>query len=116
MPSPSHSMNALRRIDFVDALSVLQEMLGREIQVELNFRGPFFGCGLRGRFEAVHSLPPDCSSNSAVLVELADGEGLYLDPQDILESLVGVASGGSRWLEFHLSIGAVVTFEPALGR
>jgi hypothetical protein len=105
-------MDALRRVDFLEALSVLQEMIGREVQVELNFREPFFGCGLRGRFEAVHSLPPD-SSDSAVLLELSGGEGLYLNPKDVLEALVGVASGGSRWLEFHLLIGAVVTFEQA---
>lgn len=100
-------MDALRPIEFTDALEWFQAHIGREIRILVNHHGHFFGCGMQGRLCRVETLPPD---DSAIRVVVGAGEGLFLDPEDVTAMLGGGASGQS-WLEFQTCFGPVVTVE-----
>ena len=108
--TPSSSVNAVRKIEFVDALGRLQSLLGQELRVLVNFRGTFGGATMEGRLTRVQTLPPE---NSAVNILLEDRQGLLLDPIDT-EMLLVDERGGRRWcLEFHLPSGVAIVLEPA---
>jgi hypothetical protein len=110
MSGPLDFMEALRPIEFTDALLRLQELIGSEVKVIVNFYGRFFGCGFDGELDSVQTLPPD---DTAVRLVFDAGPGLFLDPADVEAFLGGIAGSGSSWLELHLSFGATVTIESA---
>jgi hypothetical protein len=105
---PPQKVNAVRIIEFTDALARLQTMLGRELRVLVNFHGSFGGCTMQGRLTRVQTLPPD---DSAVNILLEDRHGLLLDPIDTEVILVDDGRNTRRWLEFHLPSGVVAMVE-----
>lgn len=101
-------MDALREVEFTEALAWLQGLIDREVSVILNHYGHFFGLGQKGTLRRVETLPPD---NSAIRVVLGDGEeGLFLDPKEVT-AFLGDEPGGKSWLELRASFGPVVTVE-----
>jgi hypothetical protein len=104
-------MDAMRPIDFTDALRCLQKWIGTEVDVTINYDdGRFFGCGLAGRLDRVETFPPD---NSAIKVVLQDDRGFFLDPADV-DAFAGPADDDHAGiLELRLSFGASVTVEPS---
>lgn len=106
-PNALRGMDVLRPIEFTDALAWLQARFGQEVRVSLNHHGHFFGCGLQGTLQRVETLPPD---NEAIRIVVGVGEGLFLDPVDVIAA-VGGGSSNQSWLEFRTPFGPVVTVE-----
>ncbi len=79
MPVPLSHMDELGQIEFTDALSRLQDLIGTEIKVTVNLYGQFFGCGLQGQLNRVETLPPD---HEAIALIMDGHTGVYLDPAD----------------------------------
>lgn len=102
-------MEALRAVEFTDALAWLQGAIGCEVRVVLNHHGRFFGCGLQGTMRRVETLPPD---DCAIRIVVGHGEGLFLDPVDVT-AFIGTQADGREWLEFQTRFGPVVTVEVA---
>lgn len=102
-------MDVLRPIEFTHALARLQEMIDCEVSVVVNHHEHFFGCGLKGRLRRVETLPPD---DAAIRIVVGDGEGLFLDPEDVA-AFLGTEGDGRSWLEFQTGFGPVVTVEVA---
>lgn len=109
MPAPLSRMDDLGQIEFTDALSHLQGLIGVEIKATVNFYGQFFGCGLQGELNRVETLPPDHEAISLVLDEQT---GFFLDPADT-KAYVGPESPESGWLEFRTAYGVSVVVERA---
>ena len=110
MPAPLSRMDELGQIDFTDALSRLQGLIGTEIKATVNFYGQFFGCGLQGELNRVETLPPD---HEAVSLVLDERTGFYLDPADT-KVYVGPETPESGWLEFRTAYGISVVVERAV--
>ena len=108
MPAPLVPMDAMRPIDFTDALLRLQALIGTDVNVTINYDGRFFGCGLAGRLDRVATFPPD---NTAIKVVLQDDQGFFLDPADT-DAFAGATDGGLDALELRLAFGVSVTLEP----
>ena len=109
MPAPLSRMDDLGLIEFTDALSHLQGLIGSEVKATVNFYGQFFGCGMQGELCRVDFLPPDHSAISLVL----DGpHGVFLDPADV-ETYVGRGAEDAVWLEFRMAYGISVVVERA---
>jgi hypothetical protein len=102
-------MDALREVDFGEALGFLHELLGAQVKVTLNFYGRFFGGGIQGELLRVETLPPD---HQAIDIEIDGGQGLFLDPADTY-AFVGRSEAASEWLELHTGFGASVSIERA---
>jgi hypothetical protein len=62
---------------------------------------------MRGELRRVETLPPD---DVAIRIVIGEGEGLFLDPEDVTALIDGEA-GGRGWLEFQTAFGPVVTVE-----
>jgi hypothetical protein len=107
-PTPSSGVNAVRTIEFADALARMQGLLGRELRVSVHFRGTFGGAIMEGRLSRVHTVPPD---DQAVDILLDDRQSLLLDPLDTEVLLVEDAREQRRWLEFHLPSGVMASLE-----
>lgn len=107
-PRPSTSMekDLLRPITLLNALMHLQGMLDKEVAVEMNEYGCFFGCGFSGTLERVESLP---GSATGIVIVLGDGAGMFLDPETCQAFLVG--GGDVWWLEFHRPVGPVLAIQ-----
>ncbi len=105
---PLESVDILRPIVFLDALIRLQTMLGRQVKVELNDYGCFFGCGFEGRLEKVETMP---SGKSAISAFVGKGGGFFLDPDDCQAYVVDSGRDGPTWLEFHRPVGPVVAIQ-----
>jgi hypothetical protein len=101
-------MNAVRAIEFTDALGRLQGMLGRRVRILVNFHGTFGGCSLEGKLSRVETLPPD---HCAINVLIDDRQGLLLDPVDTEVLLVGDPEDDAASLDFHLPFGVAVSLE-----
>ncbi len=109
MPAPLSPMDELGQVEFTDALSLLQGLIGTEIKATVNFYGQFFGCGLQGQLNRVEALPPDHEAIALVL----DGQtGFYLDPADT-KVYVAPETQDSGWLEFRTAYGISVVVERA---
>jgi hypothetical protein len=109
MPAPLSHMDELGQIEFTDALSRLQDLIGTEIKATVNFYGQFFGCGLQGELNRVETLPPDHEAIALVL----DGQtGFYLDPADT-KVYVDPGTQESGLLEFRTAYGISVVVERA---
>ncbi len=106
--TPLSPMGTVTKIEFVDALGRLQDLLGREVGVLVSFRGTFGGAVMRGRLTRVDTVPPD---HAAVDVLLDDRQSLLLDPIDTEVLLVEDRCGGRWWLEFHLPSGVMASVE-----
>jgi hypothetical protein len=109
MPAPLSHMDELEQIEFTDALSRLQGLIGKEVQATVNFYGQFFGCGLQGELNRVETLPPD---HEAISVVLDQRTGFYLDPADT-QSYVAVNGDNLQSIEFRLVGGVSITLELA---
>lgn len=107
MPAPLSRMDDLGQIEFTDALSHLQGLIGVEIKATVNFYGQFFGCGLQGELNRVETLPPDHEAISLVLDEQT---GFFLDPADT-KAYVGPETSVCGWLEFRTAFGISVVVE-----
>lgn len=107
MPAPLSHMDELGQIEFADALSRLQGLIGTEIKATVNFYGQFFGCGLQGELNRVETLPPD---HEAIALVLDERTGFYLDPADAM-TFAGRDSRDAELLEFRLSNGVSVVVE-----
>ena len=105
-PTPSSGVNAVRTIEFADALVRMHGLLGREVRVSVHFRGTFGGAIMEGRLSRVHSVPPD---HQAVDILLDDRQSLLLDPIDTEVLLIEDCRGRHRWLEFHLPSGVMAS-------
>jgi hypothetical protein len=101
-------MDSVKTIEFAEALSRLQTLLGEEVRVHVNFRGTFGGCALEGRLTRVHTLPPDYA---AVDILLEDRQSLMLDPIDTEVLLAEAEDDQDWWVEFHLPSGVVASIE-----
>lgn len=100
---PLEGMDTQRPIAFLEALLHLQAMLGREVKVELNDYGCFFGCGFAGRLERIETMPEGKEAISALI---SGGAGVFLDPEECQPFLV--QAGDEIWLEFHRPVGPTV--------
>lgn len=109
MPAPLSRMDELGQIDFTDALSRLQGLIGTEIKATVNFYRQFFGCGLQGELNRVETLPPD---HEAIALVMDERTGFYLDPADT-KVYVGPETRESGWLEFQTAYGISVVVERA---
>lgn len=109
--TPSSPMSAVRTIEFAEALARLQDLLGQEVRVLVNFHGTFGGAMLQGRLTRVQTLPPD---HSAVNLLIEERQGLMLDPIDT-EVLLLEPDEEPFSLEFHLPSGVVAMLEPVCG-
>jgi hypothetical protein len=107
-PDPWRHMEILHPIDFNEALSNLQGMLGREVKVIVNDYGRFFGCGFEGTLERVETLPPD---DKAVRLVLSHGGGFVLDPADVQAFVSRGSSDDQTWLEFRIACRPTITLE-----
>jgi hypothetical protein len=108
-PSPCLSMESnITTIDFEVALWRLKDLLGRRVQVLVNFRDTFGSCSLQGMLTRIETLPPD---DSAVNILLDDRQGITIDPIDTEALLAEPADGRDWWVEFHLPSGVVVSIE-----
>lgn len=105
--TPSSPMSAVRTIEFAEALARLQDLLGQEVRVLVNFQGTFGGAMLQGRLTRVQTLPPD---HSAVNLMIEERQGLMLDPIDT-EVLLLEPDEEPISLEFHLPSGVVAMLE-----
>jgi hypothetical protein len=111
MSAPLTSMDALRPIDFTDALRCLQAWIGTEVDVTINYDdGRFFGCGLAGRLDRVETFPPD---NSAIEIVFQGDQSFFLDPRDVAAFAGPENDGHAAMLELRLSFGVSVTVEPS---
>jgi hypothetical protein len=110
--SPSHCpyMDTLTKIPFDQGLGRLQELLGRELRIAVNFHGTFGACLMQGRLTRVQTLPPD---HQAIDILLDDAQALMLDPIDALVLAVEDEAGDGPRLEFHLPSGVVATIQGA---
>lgn len=112
MPGHLSHMDDLTQIEFSDALSRLQGLIGKEVKATVNFYGQFFGCGLQGHLNRVETLPPDHEAIALVL----DGQtGFYLDPADT-KVYVGPETQKSDWLEFRTAHGISVVLDCAVSK
>ena len=95
---------------FAEALGLLQEMLGKRVQVVLNLPGYFFDCGFSGRLERVVTL---AEHDGPVLLVLEDAHGIALDPAEF-SAFVGRMPGhpSAAWLEFRIGRRAWLSIEP----
>jgi hypothetical protein len=109
MPAHLSHMDELGQIEFTDALSRLQGLIGTEIKATVNFYGQFFGCGLQGELNRVETLPPD---HEAVALILDERTGFYLDPADTRVYVEPEMPEGG-WLEFRTAYGISVVVERA---
>src|ERR1041385_4695164 len=107
MPAPLAHMDALREIEFAEALGHLQGLIGEPVKATLNLYGRFFGCGLEGRLDRVETLPPD---HTAITIVLDERQGFFLDPAEV-ETFIGHGQDDSEWLEFRLGSGASIVLE-----
>ena len=107
MPTPLSHMDELGKIEFTDALSRLQGLIGVEIKATVNFYNQFFGCGLQGELNRVDTLPPD---HEAIALVLNGQTGFYLDPADT-QVYIGPETEESGWLEFRTAYGISVVVE-----
>jgi hypothetical protein len=100
-------MDDALEIDFGEALSRLQGLLGQRVRALVNVHGSFAGCVLEGELDRVETLRPD---DRAVNLVIAGSQGIVLDPEDVEVLLVGdpVDHGA---LEFHLASLVVVRLE-----
>lgn len=96
----------LRPITFLDALMHMQGMLGRDVALEMNEYGCFFGCGFKGTLKRVDSLP---GSGTGICAVFDDGAGFFLDPEKCQPYLVD--GGEVIWLEFHRPVGPVLAIQ-----
>jgi hypothetical protein len=103
-------MNAVRTIEFAEALCRLQGLIDQEVRVLVAFRGTFGGASMEGRLTRVKTLPPD---HQAVDILIDDRQSLLLDPIDTEVLLVDDVRERRRWLEFHLPSGVAATLERA---
>jgi hypothetical protein len=101
-------MDVLRPIEFTEALAWLQGLIGGEVSVLVSHHGHFFGCGLRGALSRVETLPPD---DEAIRLVVGDGEGLFLDPEEVA-AFLGAGESERGWLELRTRFGPIVTVEP----
>ena len=102
------AMEVLRPIEFTEALAWFQAHIDEEVRVVVNLYGHFFGCGLQGTLSCVETLPPD---NSAIRLVLSEGQGLFLDPAELVAYLAIDGNEAQRWLEFQTNFGVIVTVE-----
>ncbi len=109
MRAPLSHMDELGQIEFTDALSRLQGLIGTEIKATINFYGQFFGCGLQGELNRIEILPPD---HEAIAFVLDERTGFYLDPADT-KVYVGPETREGGWLEFRTAYGISVVVERA---
>lgn len=107
MPAPLHDVDALRSIEFTDALVHLQELIGVRVKLSVNLYGRFFGCAVIGTLSRVDTLPPD---HSAIILVLDGHQALFVDPVEV-DSFIGRGEGGKRWLEFRMPPDASVIVE-----
>jgi hypothetical protein len=107
-PAHQSDMDPLRRVEFTAALTLLQGMIGEEVEIVIKLKSFFFDCGLKGRLERVHTVLPE---DAAVLVVLERGQGIALDPTE-LKAFVGQwPEQGPQWVEFHIGSELRITVE-----
>lgn len=104
----SYVVEAIRPIDFTEALALLQAALDRTVKVTINDPERFLGCGFQGQLERVETLRPD---DVAVRLVLDRGASLYLDPADV--STIYMRDPSSEWtaLDFQVASGPAITVE-----
>ena len=104
----SHVVEAIRSIDFTEALALLQAALEQNVKVTINDPDRFLGCGFQGQLERVETLPPD---DVAIRLVLDRGAGLFLDPSDV--STIHMRDPDSAWtaLDFQVASGPAITVE-----
>lgn len=101
-------MEPLRPVEFTAALTLLQGMIGEEVEIVVKLKSFFFDCGLRGHLQRVHTVLPE---DAAVLVVLERGQGIALDPTE-LKAFVGQwPEQGPQWVEFHVGSELRITVE-----
>ena len=109
MPAALSHMDELEQIDFTEALSRLQGLIGTEVKATVNCYDHFFGCGLQGELNRIETLPPD---HQAISVVLDHRTGFYLDPADT-RSFLAINGDGTESIEFRLRDCISVILEPA---
>ena len=92
-------MADIRSIEFSDALHCLQGLIGADLQIIINFHGTLCGCYMVGRLAKIETLQPD---DAAVNLVIDERNGVLLDPDDIVEILVGGDLDNDGSIEFHL--------------
>ncbi len=107
---PPGGIDPLRRIEFAEALGLLQGMIGGEVQVVVNLLGYFFDCGFHARLQRVETLS---GADGPVLIVFERAQGIALDPDELV-SFAGRMPGlpAAPWLEFHIARHASLLIEP----
>ncbi len=105
----SGGMDPLRRIEFAEALSLLQGMIDEEVQVIVNLPGYFFDCGFHARLERVETLS---GKDGPVLIVLRGVQGIALDPDELESFVGGQPDRGAGWIELHIARLLWLVIEP----
>lgn len=92
-------MTGIRSIEFTDALRCLQGLVGADLQIIINFHGTLCACYLVGRLTKIETLHPE---EAAVNLVIDERNGVLLDPDDIVEILVGGDLDNDGSIEFYL--------------
>jgi hypothetical protein len=89
----------VRAIEFNEALSHLQGLINVELQIIINFYGTFCGCYLTGRLAKIDTLAP---GDPAVNLVIGEGNGIILDPAEVVEILLAGDLDDVGSISFHL--------------
>jgi hypothetical protein len=99
-------MAGVREIEFNEALSHLQGLIGTELKIIINFYGTSCGCYLTGSLVRIDTLAPD---DAAVNLVIGERNGVLLE---VL--LAGDLNDGGE-LSFHLPSQIAVQIESDKG-
>jgi hypothetical protein len=103
-------MADLREIEFNEALSHLQGLIGTELQIIINFYGTSCACYLTGSLVKIDTLAPD---DAAVNLVIGERNGILLDPSELVEILLAGDLDDGGELSFHLPAQIAVQIESA---
>jgi hypothetical protein len=101
-------MTDVREIEFNEALSHLQGLIGTELQIIINFYGTSCGCYLTGSLVRIDTL---ASGDTAVNLVIGERNGILLDPSELVEILLAGDLDDGGELSFHLPAQIAVQIE-----
>jgi hypothetical protein len=103
-------MADVRAIEFNEALSYLQGLIGAELQIIINFYETFCACYLTGSLVKIETLAP---GDAAVNLVIGERSGILLDPASLVEVLLAGDLDDGGELSFHLPAQIAIQIERA---
>jgi intein/homing endonuclease len=103
-------MADVRAIEFNEALSRLQGLIGAELQIITNFYGKLCAVYLTGRLAKIDTLSPD---DAAVNLVIEGRGGIIIDPAEVVEILLAGDLDGDGSLSLYLPSEIAIQIERA---